>query len=66
MNAGNFLHIFDKLHISESRSAPYTLYNEFRCLQEDLEPSDHISNESKSVGRQVMVPDFIEISKHIA
>ena len=42
------------------------LDNEFGCPKKDLESLDHILNESKSLGRQAMIPDFIEISKHVA
>ena len=42
-----------------------TLDSEFRCAEEDLRPSDHISNDSESFCRQEMIADFIEISKHI-
>ena len=42
-----------------------TLDSEFRRLEKDLESSGHISNESKSFGRQEMTADFIEISGHI-
>ena len=37
---------------------------EFRCLEEDSRPPDRILNESRSFGRQEMIADFSEISKH--
>ena len=41
------------------------LDNEFRCLEKDSTPSDHILNESESVGGLEMMADFSEISRHI-
>ena len=37
---------------------------EFRCLEKDLRPSDHISNDSKPCGRRDKDAGIIEISKH--
>ena len=38
--------------------------NEFRCLEKDLRPSDHIPNDSKPCGRRDKDAGIIEISKH--